>query len=227
MAKRNRVSSAPVASESGDSFPWKWVLAAVLVLGVLAVANAVGWLNFNPSTPPVSWDPDLAKGDHTRGNPAAKVIIVEFSDFQCPACGVAFAPTEALLKRYEGEVFFVYRHFPLTTLHPLAVPAAEASECAADQNRFWDLHDALFSKQSVWVPEGKDGIRALASESGLDMDLFDACLASRKKIGVIQSDMDAGVQFGVNSTPTFFVNGLRIDGFNQSQIESAVESALK
>jgi len=197
---------------------------------VLVVLGIIGAIVLAPNAPPSDTtfsNEELSFQGHVKANPDAKVVVVEFSDFQCPACGTAFRPIQDLVERYNTEIKFVYRHFPLVGTHPFAVAAAEASECANEQGKFWEMHDALFLNQSTWSPIGRDAIRNQAESIGLDMEKFDACIASRKFVPKIQKDMDDAVRFGVYSTPSFFVNGKRIDGFNQSEIERAVEDALK
>ncbi len=224
MSKKT-IRQAQANQESGPN--WSLYLGVGFVVVVLAIIAAIFLF---PPSPPVNGgftNEELAANGHAKGPVDAPVVLVEFSDYECPACGAAFRPVENLLARYPNQIRFVYRHFPLIGTHPNAVPAAEAAECAEDQGKFWELHDALFLNQSTWVPSGREGIRSQASQIGLDMDSFDRCIASRTHLSTIQSDLDDGIRFGVYSTPTFFVNGKRFDGFSQSQLEAAVEAELR
>ncbi len=139
----------------------------------------------------------------------AKIVIVEFSDFQCPYCRRFHDETyQALLDAYPGQIRFVYRNLPLTSIHPAAMPAAVASLCANDQNAYWDYHEKLFSSEAL----DEATFIQYAADLSLNVDEFTACLASGKHDEFIQTDMDFAIELGVQSTPTFFVNGLAIVG---------------
>jgi len=144
----------------------------------------------------------------TKGPKDAPVILVEFSDFQCPYCIRAEKTVADLLAAYPGKIRLVYRDFPLP-IHPLAPKAAEASQCAQDQGKYWEMHDKLFAV------EGKlevDNLKKYAREVGLDGDKFDKCLDSGDKAKVVAEHHKAGEDVGVTGTPAFFVNGRLISG---------------
>ena len=151
--------------------------------------------------------PDAA--DHIRGDlKKAKVILVEYSDFQCPYCG-SYTPTLArVVQEYGKDVAVVYRHFPLS-FHPQAMPAAEASECAAEQGKFWEYHDALFAQQST-LSEASYG--AIADTLKLNRPKFDTCMSSDKYLAKIQKDQSEGAASGVDGTPATFMNGILVPG---------------
>jgi protein-disulfide isomerase len=152
----------------------------------------------------------------TEGYPSigpadAPITIVEFSDFQCPFCRRFHEDTyQALLSAYPGKIRFVYRNLPLTSIHPESFPSAVASQCAVEQNSdvFWSYHDKLFSSDNL----GRDVYIQYADELGLDTEKFASCLDSDTHDEYINTDMDFALKMGVNSTPTFFVNGLAIVG---------------
>ena len=150
-----------------------------------------------------------ADGFAARGAPDAAVTIVEFSDFECPFC-VRVQPTlERVLQEYAGRLRLVYRHFPLTSIHPRAWKAAEASLCAGEQDRFWEMHDLMFAEQhAVSVPDLKDKARRL----GLSGAEFDGCLDSGRHYEAVRSDILAGTAAGVSGTPAFLVNGRFLSG---------------
>jgi len=149
------------------------------------------------------------EGFPSLGPDDAKIVIVEFSDFQCPFCRRFHADTyRALLDAYPGQIRFVYRNLPLTSIHPNAMPAAVAALCANDQNAFWDFHEKLFSSETL---DEATYIR-YAVDLGLNVDTYTACLSSGTHEAEIQKDMDFSLGIGVQSTPTFFVNGLAIIG---------------
>jgi protein-disulfide isomerase len=164
-----------------------------------------------------------AKGP-SRGPPSAPVTIVEFSDFQCPFCGREIPVIEKLMKEYEGKVRLVFRHYPLD-FHPFAEKAAEAAVCAADQGKFWEMHDKMFSNQQKLAV---DDLKGYAKTIGLDPAKFDRCLDSGEKKAQVEEDQKAGTQAGVNGTPAFFVNGIFINGaVPYDQIKQAVDRELK
>lgn len=150
----------------------------------------------------------------TEGYPSfgpedAPITIVEFSDFQCPFCRRFHEQTyQALLDEYPGQIRFVYRNLPLTSIHPDAMSAAVASLCANDQGVFWEYHDKLFSSDAL----GREVYLQYATELGMDTEEFTACLDSGKHDEFIQKDMDFALNLGVRSTPTFFINGLALVG---------------
>ncbi len=164
-----------------------------------------------------------AKGP-ARGPDAAKVTVVEFSDFQCPFCGREAPVIEKLMKEYDGKVKLVFRHFPLD-FHPFAEKAAEAGACAADQGKFWQLHDKMFGNQQKLAVED---LKAYAKESGLDTAKFEKCLDSGQNKDLVAADQKAGSDAGVNGTPAFFINGIFINGAQPyEQLKDAVDRELK
>ncbi|MGO8969463.1 MAG: thioredoxin domain-containing protein [Myxococcaceae bacterium] len=151
---------------------------------------------------------EVAATGPARGPGDAKVTIVEFSDFQCPYCGAAFATVEQLMQQYAGKVKLVFRQFPLP-IHPQAEKAAEASLCAADQGKFWEFYDLLFKNQKkLDVSE----LKSYAASAGLDGPKFAQCLDSGEKKKQVDADIEAGQAAGVNGTPAFFINGVFING---------------
>jgi protein-disulfide isomerase len=169
-------------------------------------------------------DPVSAR-DHLRGAASAKVILVEYGDFECPFCARAEPVVRALLARFDKDLGFVFRHNPRVHDHPHARKAAEAAEAAGDQGKFWEMHDLLFSRQSAL--EEKDLI-AYAKGLGLDTDRFAQALRSGAHHERVHGDELSGVRSHVISTPTFFVNGARFnDTPDQEHLGAAVEAALK
>ncbi len=164
-----------------------------------------------------------AKGP-SRGPEKAPVTIVEFSDFQCPFCGREVPVIERIMKEYDGKVRLVFRHYPLD-FHPFAEKAAEAAVCAAEQGKFWELHNKMFENQNKLAV---DDLKGYAKSVGVDAAKFDKCLESGEKKPMVDDDQKAGTAAGVNGTPAFFINGIFINGAQPyEQIKQAVDRELK
>ena len=155
--------------------------------------------------------------DPIRGDPNAPITIVEFSDFQCPFCARFHSNTFPQIEQNylsTGKVNFVYRDFPIDSIHPNARPAALASECADDQEEFWGYHDKLFENQIEWQsldPQtGIDTFKEYAQELGLNVDDFNSCLDSKKHSQEINNDLQDGREYGVTGTPAFFIGNEKI-----------------
>jgi protein-disulfide isomerase len=168
--------------------------------------------------PQVIQPPQVVEGvsaddDPYIGDEDAPILIVEFSDFQCPYCTRFHSQTLApLLEQYGDQIRFVYRDFPLTSIHPDAFKAAEAAECADEQGKFWELHDAMFQNQPI-TGVGLAAITTMADAlDGLDVDALNECIESGKYAEEVQKDMTDASSYGVTGTPTFFINGVRLVG---------------
>jgi len=162
-----------------------------------------------PDLQPISVSMD---DDPIRGNQDAPITIIEFSDFQCPYCARFQIQTLPLiLEQYvdTGKVKFVFRDFPIQNSHPNAMPAAVASECAHEQDKYWQYHDALFENQGVWnkveLTSAITIFKEFATKLDLNQDQFDSCLDSGKYIEEISSDLKDGKSYGVTGTPGFFI----------------------
>ena len=158
-----------------------------------------------------------ADNDPIIGNPDAPITIIEFSDFQCPFCARFYTQTLPLIhEEYieTGKVKLVFRDFPIQSIHPNAVPASVASECANEQGKFKEMHDMLFEKQSEWSREETANALSLFSQYAtkiqLEQDTFDSCLINGKYIEEIKKDLDDGREYGVEGTPGFFVGNDQI-----------------
>jgi len=167
--------------------------------------------------------PVSAKKDHVRGPADAPVTLVEYGDFECPFCGQAERVVRELLADYGDDLRYVWRHLPLTDVHPYAPLAAEASEAAAKQGKFWEMHDQLLDHQGALT--AKDLMR-YAAEIGLNIEQFTADMRNDPGAGKIASDVDSADLSGVSGTPTFFINGKRYHGaFDIDSLSKSVRVA--
>ena len=151
----------------------------------------------------------VSSADHIQGDPHAPVTLVEYGDYECPACGAAFPVVKAVQKRFGKELRFVFRNFPLTQIHPEAESAAETAEFADAHGHFWDVHDALYENQEEL---GLPLYVALAEALNLPETALREALETRAFRAKVRSDFMGGLKSGVNGTPTFFINGKRHDG---------------
>ena len=142
--------------------------------------------------------------DHHQGDAAAPITLVEYGDFECPYCGAAFAVLQGVQRRMGAGLRFVFRHFPLTEIHPNAELAAEAAEAAGAQGKFWEMHDALYERQSELGP---DLIHVLARDLNLDGARFFQDIEQRRFLPRVTSDFRGGMKSGVVGIPGFFING--------------------
>jgi protein-disulfide isomerase len=192
-----------------------WAASAVLLASAVSVKAVRG--SQKPYTP-------RAPAYREKGRPDAPIVIVEFSDLQCPACRFAVAPVKKLIQLYGQDARLIFKHYPLPR-HFSAWPAAVAAECAGRQGRFWDLHDLLYDKQADWAPQLPPEAQASAQRPGfpqdfipyarslgLDMTAFGTCLKDPAVSTLIKDDQKDGDDHWVLSTPTFFINGKRFVG---------------
>jgi protein-disulfide isomerase len=162
-------------------------------------------------------------GGASRGDVNAAVTVVEFTDFQCSACGGMYPIVEDVLKSYGSRVHFVMRNFPLTSVHPNAFKAAQAAEAAKAQGKFWEYIDLLFKNQTTL---DDDSLKKYATQVGLDRKRFDAELDSGKHEPVLRKDMEEGEGYGIDSTPTFFINGVVLTEYSAEGLRAAIEKAF-
>ncbi len=206
------------------------------IIGTLIMIIAIGWLFGKSGESDVSSDATAnrvaaeSNPIHAKGDPAtASVVVVEFSDFQCPACRAAQPLVQSLLGKYtNNEVAFVFRHLPLQSIHPNATAAAIAANAAAKQGKFWELHDVLFERQDEWanITNGDDlnaKFSEYVNELGMNVEEFSTALADPSMLTQVQDDVAVATQLGVNATPTFFVNGQAVSA---PDLASTIETLL-
>lgn len=165
--------------------------------------------------------------DWITGNPDAKVTLVEYSDFQCPACAGAETAIRSLLEQYPNDIAFVYRHFPLRSVHPNAQLAAQAAEAAGLQGKFWDMHHLLFDNQTAWAELGNptDTFVGYAQSLELDTDKFTSDLTSGDVEAAVNAQAQSGIAF-VTGTPTFILNGTKLNLTSLNQLSLLVQTAI-
>lgn len=206
-----------------------WKLLSLTTVGIVLILAGVSFLLSKPidnASVKIDQQKLVFGAAHITGNENAPVTIVEFSDFQCPACRLAASAIDELMAKNEGKIRFIYRHFPLTSIHKNAMAASIASEAAGEQGKFWEYSKALFDKQDAWEKLGnpQDLFINLAKEVGVaDLDKFKNEIGKQARRDLILADMSLGNQLGVDATPTFFVNG---DKVSTGGLTLAVEKIL-
>lgn len=165
---------------------------------------------------------------HIKGNPEATVTLTEYSDFQCPACGQFYPIVKEILEEFGDDLRFEYKHFPLVTIHRFAVPAAKAAEAAGQQGKFFEMHDKLFENQSTWSNAASPTIYfyQYAEELGLDMDTFKRQMRSSLIDDKIQAEFDEAREKGLTGTPSFFLNGTRMQFGTFAEFRDAIDIAI-
>lgn len=193
------------------------LILALCILGLIKLANN------NPSIP------FLIEKDIRIGNRNAKTVLVEYSDFECPACATYHLFVKQLLKDFDGKILFVYRFFPLPQ-HQNAMPSAKAAYAAGLQNKFWEMQDLLFNNQSEWVEqkEADKVFEKYAKLLNLNMAKFKTDFNSKETKEKIENDFQGGEKAGINSTPTFFLNNKQIQNPGSfEEFRQIIEAALQ
>ena len=205
-----------------------------IVLSIVVVVF-IGLFIFNKDdTPSSNFSGDATKvleQDHIRGDKNAPVALIEYGDFQCPACGSFYPMLKTLEETYQGKVQFVFRHFPLSQIHPNAFAAARASEAAGKQGKFFEMHDKLYETQTIWgssTTNQQSLFEGYAKEIGLSMEQFKTDYESTEVADRINFDIDSGTQtFSLNSTPSFILQDKKIENpQDETGFEKLIDAAL-
>ena len=172
--------------------------------------------------------PPITENDHIKGNNESAITLVEYSDFQCPACGDYYPLLKQLNEEFGDNILFAYRHFPLQQ-HQNAKPAAIASEAAAKQGKFWEMHDMIFENQDKWSEEknAEEIFMGYAQKLGLDEAQFKNDLASQETKEKVDDDYKGGIKARVNATPSFFLNSKIINTpRNYNEFKQLIQQAI-
>lgn len=176
-----------------------------------------------PTAGPV---PEVTAADHIRGKADAPITIIEYSDYQCPFCQRHEKTMQQVLKDFPNDVRLVYRHFPLSSIHPFAQKASEAAECAGKQNKFWEMHDQLFLLGESAAGLSLEGMKKLAVDLKLDTNKFNTCLDQGETASIVNQQYQDGGAAGVSGTPANFVNGQLLEGaLPYDSFKQAIEQA--
>lgn len=214
-----------------QKLPWKNILIWTgVILGLFGMVWGLAQLGATaPTIPAGNLVAPVNAQDWQRGNPNAKAVLVEYSDFQCPACAYYYAIVKKIEQKYSDKLLLVYRHFPLSQ-HLNATAAAQVAETAGKQGKFWEMHDRLFETQKNWsdLADPNDFFMQLADTLKLDTEKFLADANSDEVRAKIEADIDSGKKGNIDSTPSFFLNGKKLTNLTSSNaLEQDIIEALK
>jgi protein-disulfide isomerase len=216
-----------------------WIIFVVIVVGLLT-ALVIASRSANPSV-------DVSKvnestilsataasgniADNVYGNAKSKVILVEYGDLECPACGSAHPNIRKITEQYKGQIAFVFRNFPLTTIHPNARAASAAAQAAGLQGKYWEMNNYLYEHQNDWVSQTGSAVTSVfisyAQGLGLSTTKFTTDLASTSINQKISFDQALGNKLGINSTPTFYLNGVQISSDVITDVQQSTGDKLR
>ena len=216
-----------------------WIIFGAVV--VVLLGGLIAWARI--TNPPVDLtgieNNSIIKGlpqngniaDHVTGNGDGKVMFIEYGDFQCPSCGGAYPGVKTLIQDYGDKVTFVFRNFPLTTIHPNARAAAAVAEAAGLQGKYWQMHDTLYDNQNDWssldASKRTTIFQTYAKSLDLDINKFNTDIAGAEVNKKISFDQALGTKLGVHATPTFFLNGTQVDDTTSSDLVQGNLDSIK
>lgn len=196
-----------------------------LFIGIFACTAfiiAIAMVLMTKPAKPIAKESLILPTTYTKGPKDASVWLVEFSDFQCPACKVFSGVVSDLSKKYPDKLLVAYRYFPLNS-HPQSVPSAIAAEAAGKQGKFWEMEQLLFENQINFAPAL---YASLAAQLKLDMDMYTTTVNDPKTKELITSDVAYGNTIGINATPTFFLNGVKLNLLAPADLTKEVEKLM-
>lgn len=202
----------------------------IWIVGIIIAIVALMWMG--KATPGMK--PPFEIGvvhplDNIKGNKNSKVIVTEYSDFQCPACRTYYPVMREVTTEFKDEALFIYRHFPLTSIHQNAEFAARAAEAAGKQGKFWEMHDLLFEKQNEWASavNVKSFFESYAELISISAEQFKSDFASSEVRDLVKAQRTHAIQSGLKGTPTFFINDKQIESPRSiEEFKSAIREAI-
>ena len=205
-------------------------------IGLVLVVAVLGWVGIKayryltePVPETLGQSIEIKDSDWVKGEREAKLSLVEFGDFQCPACADYHPLVKRLSEEFSKDLRVVYRHYPLIAIHKKAYDSSRASEAAGRQGKFWEMHDMLYEKQTDWANEGnhRDKFIEYAKVLGLDEEKFKSDFDSKEVEDKINADLASGTSLGVNATPTFFLNGQKVQPRSYEDFKKLVEDQVR
>jgi protein-disulfide isomerase len=208
------------------------ILIGVLIVVVGGMIGLFALANKSASSGPTpTGDKSKIIRDSSHKTGSGSVQLVEFGDYECPACGAAYPSVKQIMKDFDGKVTLYFRNFPLTQVHKNAMMGAEAAESAGAHGKYWEMHDALYDNQKDWgelnASDAETKVLSYAKNLGLDSDKMKSDIDNEKFKTVIQQDMADGTALGIQGTPTFYINGTQLQGgYDYPTLRDAINKAL-
>lgn len=212
-----------------------WIIFVIIVVGIMTAlvivsrnsSSRIDTGSISAGSVQVASDANGNIADHTSGKLDSKIILIEYGDYQCPPCASAYPIVKQLKDKYADEILFVFRNFPIPSLHPNARAASAAAEAAGLQNKYWEMHDKLYENQSEWSSASASQRTVIftdyASRIGLSTDQFVQDLSQSSLVDKIDFDIAVGKSAGVDATPSFRLNG---ESINLNDLETTIISKL-
>ena len=226
LARERKRKERETAARESNLKKWGGIVIALLAVGIIGYFF-VNWLR-TPSSQKSSTAIETVENDHVKGDSDAPVTLIEYADFQCPACAGFSDAVKDLSENNPDSFRVVFRHMPLASIHSNAISSSVAAEAAGSQDKFWQMHDKLFETQEDWSNEQnpEDKYRQYAQELGLDETKFAEDLESDEVKDRVKASTASGNSLGVTATPTFFLNGKRMTFQSTDQFVSQVEDEI-
>lgn len=212
-----------------------WIIFSVIIVGVLGALvlfsneKTTDLNNIDANTIQTANDQNGGISDHVYGNADSKVVLIEYADYACSACALQHPKTEEVLEAYKDKIAFIFRNFPLTSIHANAKAAAATVEAAGLQNKYWEMHNLVYNNQSDWFSLSGDTrtneFVSYAEQLDLDTDKFKSDMGSSAVSQKIAFDTAIAQKLGLNATPTFYLNGKKLDSDAWSTVD-ALEATL-
>lgn len=196
----------------------------LIIMGIIIVAFLGIFFAGNSKNESASNETIGSVSNHSIGNNAKNVELLVYGDFECPACGQFAGIEKQVVEAYQNDIKFTFRHFPIDTIHPNARAASRAAEAAGAQGKFFEMHDLLYQNQSQWSSQVTNNPQIIfenyAKELGLDIDKFKVDYVAESTNNTINADKNEGNNKGVSGTPTYYINGEKVDNSRLTTVES-------
>lgn len=201
------------------------------LLVLLTIVVVLGGLFYFTRDKQETPDSQASVSSHTYGKADSKVVLIEYGDFECPACAAYFPIVSKIKEDYKDRISFQFRHFPLVQIHANAMIASRAAEAAGKQGKFWEMHDLLYTNQDNWAKSQNAStiFEDYATQLGLNVDQFKSDVAAQSTVDTINADVREGQKLNIDSTPSFVLNGQKLENLQPSYegLSKAIDEALK
>ncbi len=226
LAKEKKQEERQSVEKQGS---FKRFMVVAVIVGLLGFIGYKFWQIINTPTQTSGEPIQISEDDWVKGSRDAKAVLIEYGDFECPACAIYYPETKKLAEEFGNRIAVIYRHYPLIQIHKNALTAAWAAEAAGGMGKFWEMHDILYEKQEEWSKSGstEEMFLAYAKELGLSEEEFKTRLASQEVKDSVNKDIVSGNQLRVQGTPTYYLNGRKIQPRGYDDFKAQIEQVLE